>query len=64
MQTTAANTEIEIRADFAQASSLIQFRNVGDDDEGWRATVFQVADARHNVSKALELVNHWLDMQS
>ncbi len=59
---THTNNQIDIRADFAQASSLIQWRNVGD--EAWRATPYQVADASHDAEKALTLVDGWLDAQS
>jgi hypothetical protein len=47
---------IEIRADFAQASSPIQARHDGGE---WVSTPFQVADARHRRRNALKLVLGW-----
>jgi hypothetical protein len=47
---------IEIRADFAQASSPIQARYDGGD---WEPTPYQVADARHRNRTALRLVLRW-----
>jgi len=44
---------IEIRADFAQASSPLEVRYDGGD---WVGTQYQVADARHRESEALRLV--------
>ena len=44
---------IEIRADFAQASSPLQVRYDGGD---WVGTQYQVADARHRPQEALRLV--------
>ena len=44
---------IEIRADFAQASSPILVRH---EDGHWVGTGFQVADARHRRHLALRLV--------
>ena len=66
MTTIRANQEIEVRADFAQASSLIQYRVlewVGEDD-AWKATPFQVANAAHSAAQALSMVSDWLDDQS
>lgn len=60
--TIATNGSIEVIADWAQASGLIRWRNVGDDE--WSATVFQVADAAHKPERALPLVQEWLDAQA
>lgn len=63
--TTYADSEIEIRADFAQASSVISYRVInGNEDDPFIGTPFQVADASHHPDKALRLVNEWLDQQS
>ena len=62
--TTHSNGSIEVRADFAQASSLIQFRNPGDGDDEWQASVYRVADAAHDPERALEIVSAWAGMQS
>lgn len=58
---TAANAEIEIKADFAQASGLIMYRQIGD--ERWLPTPYQVADAGHDSARALRLVDEWADHQ-
>lgn len=52
--------EIEVRADWAQASSPIQVRMVGD--EAWRSTVYQVAGVGRD--NACRVVSEWLDQQS
>lgn len=38
----------EYQADFAQASSPIWVRFLGDDDFEWQSVPFQVADAQHS----------------
>ena len=60
-QVAAMNADIEIKADFAQASSLIQYRLRGETD--WKGTPFQVADAAHSDASALRLVDEWLERQ-
>ena len=50
---------LQIEADFAQAASLIRWRETEQDD--WRGTPFQVADAHHNPHEAIDLVATWLD---
>ena len=69
--TIISDGEIEIRADFAQASCPIQFRldrsaerRDGDEKDGWLPTPFQVANAAHDADRALALVNDWADAQS
>ena len=47
---------IEIRADFAQASSPIEVRYDGGK---WKTTQYQVADTNHDHRKALALVLGW-----
>ena len=57
---------IRVEADYAQASSLIRWQPIDSDPhdaEAWRATPFQVADARHDYRKALKLVSDWLDSE-
>jgi hypothetical protein len=61
-QQTHEGFGIEVQADFAQASSLIRFRVIGDED--WKATPYQVADTGHDPDRALEIVNAWADAQS
>lgn len=63
-QSIHSDGSIEVRADFAQASSPLMFRVAGDDDDAWRPTPYQVADARHDASRALALVSEWAEMQS
>jgi hypothetical protein len=60
--TTYADNEIEILANFAEASSPLRFRVIGTED--WMATPFQVADAAHQPERALKLINEWADAQS
>lgn len=64
MTIVASNAVIEIKADFAQASSQIKYRFVGEDDKSWKSTPFQVAEAAHIAASALRLVDEWLDRQS
>ncbi len=65
MQSTYADKEIEITADFAQAASPIRYRVLDRDEPGqFSPTVYQVADAQHDPERALELVNDWLDAQT
>jgi hypothetical protein len=47
---------VEIKADFAQASSPIE---VCYDGGKWQMTNYQVADARHDTRQALVLVLGW-----
>jgi hypothetical protein len=53
---TATGSTIEIRANFAEASSRIEVRH---DYGHWWSTVFQVADAKHDPRNALILILHW-----
>jgi len=48
---------LAIRANFAQASSSIQY---AVDDGEFDISPFQVADARHRESEAFRLVREWL----
>jgi hypothetical protein len=59
---TASNDEIEVRANWADAAGLIQWRAIGAEE--WAATGHQVADAQHDPDEALALVSEWLDAQS
>jgi hypothetical protein len=51
---------ITIDADFSQANCPLQYRR--DDDEEWRGTPYQVADAGHDRAAALALVIEWLEV--
>ena len=62
MITEAKNADIEIKADFAQASSQIKYRLLGETE--WKSTPFQVADASHIEESALRLVDEWLERQA
>lgn len=53
---TATGMTIELRANFAEASSPIQVRH---NDGRWWTTVFQVSDAKHDPRNALLLILHW-----
>jgi hypothetical protein len=53
---TATGSTIELRANFAEASSPIQVRHNGGH---WWTTVFQVADSKHDPRNALLLILHW-----
>ena len=62
MRTTEVkNDDIEIKADFSQASSQIKYRMIGESE--WKGTPFQVADASHIEESALRLVDEWLERQ-
>jgi hypothetical protein len=63
MRDTYQNPEtgIEIDADFSQSASPIRWRPI--DEERWRGTPFQTADARHNPNIAIEIIDEWLEMQ-
>jgi hypothetical protein len=50
-----------VEADWAEAASPITYGI--DGEEPTHATVFQVADARHSPSRAIEIVGDWLDGQ-
>lgn len=50
------NVVLEIRADFAQASSPIEVR---DGMGQWKPTLFQVASAGHDPIEACKMVNRW-----
>lgn len=54
--------EIRIKADFAEAASLIRWQDIDDDpsDDTWHHTPYQVADARHDEKEALRLVRGYL----
>lgn len=57
---------IRVEADYARASSLIRWQPIDSDPhdaEAWRATPFQVADARHDSQRAIKLVSDWLDSE-
>lgn len=49
-----------IRADFAQASSPIEYMN---HNGNWDTTPLQVADAKHDFRRAAVLVNQWHHQQ-
>lgn len=55
--TTYTRGDLTIRADLAQASAPIQYRG----DEEWVSTPYQTADARHSETRALDLVETWLE---
>lgn len=50
---------LEIEADFAQASSLICWRERPSDP--WLGTPYQVGDVQHNPHTAIDVVAEWLD---
>ncbi|HEU4982046.1 MAG TPA: hypothetical protein VFT88_05135 [Acidobacteriaceae bacterium] len=54
---SANGTQMAIEADFAQAASPIVYI---EDGERY-STPFQVADARHEDSRAIEMVREWLE---
>lgn len=51
---------ITVDADFSQAAAPLVYR--WDDDEEWRGTPYQVADAGHDRAAALALVIEWLEV--
>jgi hypothetical protein len=53
---------ITIDADFSQAAAPICYR--WEDDDEWRGTPYQVADAGHDRAVALALVIEWLEVQA
>lgn len=61
-RTIATGPDIEVSADFAQASSQLTFRAIGDEE--WQPTPYQVADAAHDPERALRLVSDWADAQA
>lgn len=56
---SANGTQMAIEADFAQAASPIVYV---EDGERY-STPFQVADARHDETRAVEIVRNWLDSE-
>ena len=52
---------LSIKADFGQASSPILLS--ADSGKTWDSTPFQVADAGHNSTTALKMVNAWQESQ-
>ncbi len=52
---------LSVRADFSQAADPLLYNWPGGIcPDMWGATVFQVADARHDTRNALDLVADWL----
>lgn len=69
MTTTETKTydwgKLAVRADWANAASPIRYATDTDIEHcDFDATVFQVADARHDTDAALDLVNEWLANQA
>ena len=63
-QDLSISSELRISADWEQSASQIWWQDLDDDPsdaETWHGTPYQVADAGHNVKRALELVRGWLD---
>lgn len=50
---------IEIKANFGQASDIIRWRDIGEEE--WEGSMYQVADAQHSERKALRLIAEWLE---
>lgn len=49
------DVRLVFRADFAQASSPIEIEG----EDGFNSTPYQVADARHKVREAADMLNGW-----